>query len=219
MTGAMRLVGGAAVVTIVTLSGAIVSAGRAGALPAALTYSNPAGVLGTLTAGGSFDQANPFFAELGTNGRTCGTCHRPAQAWSITPSEIAARFERTAGLDPIFRANDGSNCEGADLSTLETRRRSFSALLGKGLIRVALDVPGDAEFEVIAVDDPYRCGARLRSVSMYRRPLPTANLSFLSACGTAAQVDRGVRSGTIWRPRPSTPLKGTRRARPRRPRS
>jgi cytochrome c peroxidase len=197
MTGTMRVVGGAAVVAIVTLSGAIVSAGRAGArgaLPAALTYSNPTGVLGTLTEGGSFDQANPFFAELGTNGRTCGTCHRPAQAWSITPSEIGDRFERTAGLDPIFRANDGSNCEGADLSTLEARRRSFSALMGKGLIRVALDVPGDAEFEVLAVDDPYRCGAQLRSVSMYRRPLPTANLAFLSAVMWDARASRPGRA-------------------------
>jgi hypothetical protein len=111
-------------VTIVTLSGAIVTAGRPGGraqLPAALTYSNAAGVLGTVIAGGSFDQANPFFAELGTNGRTCGTCHRPAQAWSITPGEIGDRFERTQGLDPIFRANDGSNCQSADLSTVDTR--------------------------------------------------------------------------------------------------
>src|SRR5215831_12402975 len=144
MTPATRCIFGAAVVTIVTLGGTIVTARRAGArdtLPAALTFSNATGVVATLTQGGSFDESNPFFAELGTNGRTCGTCHRPAQAWSITPSEIAARFERTAGLDPIFRTNDGSNCEGADLSTLEQRRRSFSALLGRGVIRVGLDVP------------------------------------------------------------------------------
>jgi hypothetical protein len=178
---------------IVALSGAIVTAGRPGvrgALSASLTFGDAAGVLGTLTAGGSFDEANPFFAALGTNGRTCGTCHRPAQAWSITPSELAGRFERTAGLDPIFRANDGSNCEAADLSTLEGRRRSFSALLGRGVIRIALDVPAGADFKIVAADDPYRCGSPLTSASMYRRPLPTANLSFLSAVMWDGRVSR-----------------------------
>jgi cytochrome c peroxidase len=184
MTRTTGWVTGAALVTTVSLAVAMVTAPRASAretLPAALAFSNHAGVLGTVTANGRFDASNPFFSELGTNGRSCGTCHRPAQAWSITPSEIAERFERTAGLDPIFRANDGSNCEGADLSTIEARRRGFSLLLGKGLIRVSLDLPAEAEFEIVAVDDPYRCGAPLTSPSMYRRPLPTANLSFLSA--------------------------------------
>ena len=203
MTRGLRVAGGAAVVTIVTLSGAIVTAGRPGGraqLPAALTYSNAAGVLGTLIAGGSFDQANPFFAELGTNGRTCGTCHRPAQAWSITPSEIGARFEQTQGLDPIFRANDGSNCQGADLSTVEKRRQAFSALLNKGVIRVSLNVPPGAEFAIVAVDDTYRCGAPLTSASMYRRPLPTANLSFLSAVmwdGRDSGQGRAIRDDLI----------------------
>jgi hypothetical protein len=203
MTRGLRVAGGAAVVTIVTLSGAIVTAGRPGGraqLPAALTYSNAAGVLGTVIAGGSFDQANPFFAELGTNGRTCGTCHRPAQAWSITPGEIGDRFERTQGLDPIFRANDGSNCQSADLSTVDKRRQAFSALLGKGVIRVSLNVPPGAEFAVLAVDDPYRCGAPLMSASMYRRPLPTANLSFLSAVmwdGRDSGQGRAIRDDLI----------------------
>ncbi len=57
------------------------------------------------------------------------TCHRPAQAWSITPAELRERFERTDGLEPIFRSNDGSNCEGADVSTVASARRAFSLLL------------------------------------------------------------------------------------------
>jgi cytochrome c peroxidase len=43
-----------------------------------------------------------------------------------------------------------------------------------------MDVPANAEFDVVDVDDPYGCNAPLSSVSMYRRPLPTANLKFLS---------------------------------------
>jgi cytochrome c peroxidase len=44
-----------------------------------------------------------------------------------------------------------------------------------------LDVPAGAEFEIVAAEDPYHCGAPLTAAAMYRRPLPTTNLSFLSA--------------------------------------
>jgi hypothetical protein len=145
-----------------------------------LRFSNPAGIHRTMITRGSLDRDNPFFADLGTNGRSCFTCHRPAQGWTITPAELRERFVRTAGRDPIFRTNDGSNCEGAVASTLAQRRRAFSLLLTKGLIRIGVKVPAHAEFDVIDVDDPYRCGAPLSAVSMYRRPLPTANLAFLS---------------------------------------
>jgi cytochrome c peroxidase len=149
---------------------------RAGERP----FPNPSGVLATVGTNGA-EAENPFFQELGTNGRSCATCHRPAQAWTITPAELQDRFTRTDGLDPIFRSNDGSNCEGADVSTVRMRRRAFSLLLAKGLIRVGMDVPVGAEFSVMEVDDPYRCGAPLTSASVYRRPLPTTNLKFLSA--------------------------------------
>ena len=84
------------------------------------------------------------------------------------------------GRDPIFRTNDGSNCEGADISTTGKRRAAFSLLLAKGLIRVELTVPANAEFTINDVDDPYSCGAPLSEASMFRRPLPSTNLSFLS---------------------------------------
>lgn len=146
-----------------------------------LTFANPGGVHRTFSTAGAIDTDNPFFQDLGTNGRTCFTCHRPAQAWTITPVEVRQRFEQTQGLDPIFRANDGSNCEGADLSTRHSRRKAFSLLLDKGLIRVGLPVPAAADFDIADVDDPYRCGAPLSDASMFRRPLPTTNLRFLSA--------------------------------------
>jgi len=202
MTHRMRWIGAAALVTTASLAGAIVTPRRAGAYerrPAELASSNAGGVLATLNAARTFE-GKKFFADLGTNGRTCASCHRPGQAWSITPSEVTQRFDRTAGLDPIFRANDGSNCAGADLTTVERRRRAFSALLTKGLIRVALDVPANAEFEIVSVDDPYRCGSPPTSASMYRRPLPTTNLSFLSAVmwdGRASVPGRAIREDLV----------------------
>jgi hypothetical protein len=40
-------------------------------------------------------------------------------------------------------------------------------LLTKGLIRIGIDVPAGAEFDVVSVDDPHHCGTPLQTVSMY----------------------------------------------------
>jgi cytochrome c peroxidase len=165
------------------LTAVLAPAGRTVAEPAPsqLTFVDASGIQSTVTTAATFDTANPFFQPLGTNGRSCATCHRPRQAWSLAPNEIRVRFEDSDGLDPLFTANDGSNCEGADVSTVSKRRRAFSLLLSKGLVRIGLPVPDGAEFDVAEVDDPYDCGAPLSRPSMYRRPLPTTNLKFLSA--------------------------------------
>ena len=145
-----------------------------------LFFANATGVQQTITTADSFDFDNPFFQDLGTNGRTCFTCHRPDEGWTVTPDRIQERFLMTRGLDPIFRNNDGSNCENADISTLGKRRAAFSVLLSKGLIRIGIDIPGNAEFTIEDVDDPYNCGAPTTKASLYRRPLPSTNLGFLS---------------------------------------
>ena len=146
-----------------------------------LVSNDPAGQVRTFNTNGAVDVDNPFFKDLGTNGRSCFTCHRPAQGWTITPESVQSRFVESRGLDPIFRTNDGSNCEGADVSTVAIRRAAFSQLLTRGLIRVGIDVPAGAEFVIDSIDDPYDCGAPLTAASMYRRPLPSTNLRLLSA--------------------------------------
>ncbi len=164
-----------------------------------VTFANASGWL-RVAGMAEADLDNPFFQPLGTNGRRCVTCHRPAQGWSVTPAELRARFGRSNGLEPIFRSNDGSTCNGADVSTLPARRRAFSLLLDKGLIRIALDLPADAEFEIVSVDDPYRCGARVGTVSVYRRPLPAANVKFLSAVmwdGRESKPGQAIRDDLI----------------------
>jgi cytochrome c peroxidase len=147
----------------------------------ALVADNASGVVRSVNVNGALDLNNPFFKELGTNGRSCFSCHRPAQGWTITPESVQRRFEESRGLDPIFRTNDGSNCEGADASTLRKRRAAFSMLLTRGLIRIGLDVPTGAEFVIDSVDDPYYCGKALTGASLYRRVLPSTNLGFLTA--------------------------------------
>ena len=78
--------------------------------PAQLLIPNSSGFLLSLsTSGPVVNTTNPFFRSLGTNGRSCVTCHVPGEDWSITPGDVRRRFEISAGMDPIFRTNDGSN--------------------------------------------------------------------------------------------------------------
>jgi cytochrome c peroxidase len=60
------------------------------------------------------------------------------------------------------------------------RRDAYRLLLNKGLIRVSMPVPENAEFEVISVANPYGCND-MDKLPVYRRPLPATNLRFLSA--------------------------------------
>jgi hypothetical protein len=146
-----------------------------------LSFRDATGRIQTFTASGAIDVQNPFFQDLGTNGRSCVTCHQPDQGWSITPQRVQARFASSNGTDPIFRNNDGSNCEGALHNTLNEQRDNYSLLLTRGLIRVGLDLPNDADFMIASITDPYACTPPLNDLSVYRRPLPSTNLRFLSA--------------------------------------
>jgi cytochrome c peroxidase len=144
-------------------------------------FSDPDGRFANLNLGGPTDTAtNPFFEDMGSNGRSCVTCHQPSDAFSVTPPHIRQRFDATQGTDPIFRPVDGANCPTADVSTLGERREAYSLLLTKGLIRIGIAVPTNADYQVISVYNRYGCNAT-DVISMYRRPLPTTNLLFLSS--------------------------------------
>jgi len=128
----------------------------------------------------AIDLTGAFFQSLGTNGRSCSSCHRPAEGWSVSAAEVQLRFLLTGGTDPIFRTNDGSNCDhNIDTSTIQGRRAAYSLLVNRGLIRIALAVPANAQFTVAGVENPYGC-SDTATLSMYRRPLPSTNLRFLS---------------------------------------
>ncbi len=149
-------------------------------LPNLFPFQDSAGLVETFSATGKVDETGPFFQSLGTNGRTCASCHQPGDAWSVSAEHVADRFEKSDGLDPIFRPNDGSNCNhDIDTATEDGRRQAYSLLRTRGLIRVALDVPAGAEFDVVSVKNPYACN-ETTTLSMYRRPLPSTNLRFLS---------------------------------------
>lgn len=137
---------------------------------------------------------HPFFQSLGTNGRACVTCHEPRSAWGVSAASIQQRFEDSGGTDPIFRPVDGATCPTDDVSSLGAKLNAYSLLLSKGLIRIFLPLPANEintsppiprDFEISALDDPYNCTDLTSNppvISIYRRPLLSANLRFLTEC-------------------------------------
>src|SRR5678816_604410 len=154
-------------------------------LPNNVPVFDPFGVFTTVSSNGFVDLENEFFQDLGTNGRRCVSCHVPTSGWTITPRQLQTVFDATdggkfddgLGLSAVFRTVDGSNSPDADVSTLAKRRVAYSLLLNKGVIRIGLPIPANAEFELVAVDDPYHF-ASAAELSLFRRPLPTTNLKF-----------------------------------------
>jgi cytochrome c peroxidase len=135
---------------------------------------NEPGYSASFSTQGEVNLEDEFFVPQGTNGRHCGTCHLADDGWSIRPSTAQLFFDETGGLHPLFNLIDADRPDPLqDLSTVEARRQAYTMLLqGKFTRRVS--VPGTAEYQVIAVDDPFGVGTTT-SLWFFRRPLPSAN--------------------------------------------
>ncbi len=156
-------------------------------IPNNIPMFNADGYATSVSTQGKIDLTNAFFQDVGSNGRRCVSCHLPTAGWGITPAQVQDVFRATRGgeledglgLGAIFRTNDGANSPTADVSTLAKRKTAYSMLLDHGLIRVSMPVPAGAEFNLTGVDDPYG-HSTAADLSMFRRPLPTSNIKFLS---------------------------------------
>ena len=152
-------------------------------IPNLKRFQDETGAVATFNAGGDINENNPFFQSLGTNGRSCSTCHQAAEAFSISAKGVREVYERTHGEDPLFAAVDGANCP----TNTSRSREAHSLLLDRGLIRIGINMPVNPQFTIAVVHDPYGCAITndpktgLPVVSVYRRPLPTSNLRYLSA--------------------------------------
>ena len=164
-----------------------------GVIPEFAEAPDPSGRIATFQPeGATATGSNAFFLDMGTNGRTCFTCHQPQNGWTISAAAAQARFEASSGNDPLFRLVDGATCPTANVSTPGHKRQAYKLLLDKGLIRIGLQLEKAAslQFEVIDVQDPYSCTTNpatgltsktTGTMNMYRRPLPSTNLGFLTA--------------------------------------
>ena len=144
---------------------------------------------------------NPFFQPLGTNGRTCATCHQPANSMSIAISTVQQRYLLSRGQDPLFAPIDGANCPDAVTSStfyaISDPANPHSLLLNRALIRVGLPWPPKGitpEFNIVGVWDPTHCELNTNygllskppTISVYRRSLMAANLKYVTTVGKGA---------------------------------
>ena len=161
----------------------LVTVATALVIPNMFPFLDRTGIVSTYNTNGPIKDNSAFFQSLGTNGRSCATCHVVSNAMGLSTDNIQARFFLTRGRDPLFAAVDGANCP----NTSSNNPASHSLLLKNGLIRIPIQLPAVTQFTIRAVVDPYGCaivtdpGSGLQTVSVYRRPLPTTNLRFLSA--------------------------------------
>lgn len=161
----------------------VASAAATVMIPNLFPFVDQTGIVSTYNTNGAIVENTPFFQSLGTNGRTCATCHVIGNAMGLSARNAEERFLLTRGHDPLFAAVDGANCPNTSSSDPATH----SLLLKNGLFRIAIQLPAATQFKIRAVVDPYGCGvvtdpiSRVQTVSVYRRPLPTTNLTFLSA--------------------------------------
>jgi hypothetical protein len=122
---------------------------------------------------------NGFFADLGTIGRTCNTCHVIEDGWTITPGHA----RRLAFNDPLFTPNDGADCPPTS-ATQGPRKALSTELTSYGLIRIQIAIPGAAGFSLVSASNPEGCAiapgssGAANQLFLFRRPLPSTNLIF-----------------------------------------
>jgi hypothetical protein len=186
-------------------------------LPREFADADAFGTFGSYQLNGPTHTAgNAFFQPLGTNGRTCGSCHVPAQGMGVSVAGLKDRFDASGPSDPVFAPVDGANCPNAVARSLTspstlgglvgagsydaTDPRPYSLALSRGVFRIFLPLPSDAEFSIKIVSDAAGCntdpkynhtvdeqGHTTRIVSVYRRPKVATNLRFMTT--TLANTD------------------------------
>ncbi len=161
----------------------ITQTGTAGSGDVIVT-EDPVGKLGTSSTnsfnGGS---TNGFFTPLGTNGRSCNTCHVSDNAWTVSPDH-AKQIARSNFRDPLFAPVDGSDCPPIPPQLPDARNSSM--VLNYGVIREQIGIPSGADYSLYAATNPKHClippgsSAISGDLLIFRRPLPATNLVFLS---------------------------------------
>lgn len=142
------------------------------------TSADSAGTAATTSSSAiDFSSRNLFFANLGTNGRTCGTCHVASAGWTLTPAVVQAQ----PASSPLFLL-DGSDCLGPGVANPNPTANS-TALRSRGLIRVEIAIPSNADFVLTGYTDPFHCSANPLQTGVlreYRRPLPSSSSGLLA---------------------------------------
>lgn len=153
---------------------------------ALVAANNPAGTAETVTTTGTIDRTGTFFQPLGTNPRTCETCHSADQGWTMTSAGVTGLFITSLGLAPLFNPVDEGARPDEDLSTFLSRVVNFApTLLALGVTRFSRTNPATSEFNVTAVNDPSGFSTTTSFLN-FRRPTSVANESLTSSVTNTA---------------------------------
>ena len=185
-------------------------------------FKNPDGKVGNFNVPGvTITANNAFFQSLGQNGRACVTCHNPPSAMGLALTNIKKRFRSNLN-DPLFAPVDGANCPDAVPAQYTSGslfggnkgkgkkelKQAYSLLLTRGLIRIPIKVPAGAQYTVEVISDAPGCNINAtfgqdpvtgeKILSMYRRPILSANLRFKSPASTDSNTVNDPATNVMW---------------------
>ncbi|HEV2617865.1 MAG TPA: hypothetical protein VGU63_14790, partial [Candidatus Acidoferrales bacterium] len=132
-----------------SIMAAIATTVAAVTLPNLFPFRDSSGLMETFNATGKFQENGPFFQSLGTNGRTCATCHVVGNAMGLSAASAESVYERTNGHDPLFAKVDGAVCP----TTTAGNALNFDLVRHYGLFRIAIQLPpaANTQFKITAV--------------------------------------------------------------------
>ncbi len=183
-----------------------------------ISFPDATGWISTYQPGGpTVTATNGFFSsDITTNGRTCFTCHQPQNGWEISPPQILDQLFVTRGQSALFQPIDAANCPNSPGATARFPDprfiRSRSQLVTRGNFRISLNAPNplgpkddsyitfsgnkNPEWVLTVEHDPFGCeldpehGLYANLLSVFRRPLPSTNVAFLSRDHTGKNLEK-----------------------------
>lgn len=186
---------------------------------------NLSGIAATSHTSGGIDRTNPFFLDLGTNGRTCESCHDSKAAWTTSALVSSILFELTQGTHTQFASqHDTGNRPDAPYGTVSEKRAALSTLLKHGLIRFANTLHVGNDYDVTEVADPYGWGTPAL-FARFRRP--GTNMGFTNriasstttglpnppdASGVRLQLEGAMNGAVLFHAQGTVPLTQEQRA-------
>src|SRR5262245_39576685 len=141
---------------------------------------NPGGHSATFSTQGHVGLIGEYFQAQGSNGRSCGSCHIPQEAWSINPGTLQRLFDETGGTHPVFNPLDANNPLTGNFATVEGRRAAYSMMLSRGVFRRGGALRTPREWNLVDAQDPNGF-ANLTRLVHWRRAMPTINFALGSA--------------------------------------
>jgi hypothetical protein len=70
-------------------------------LPNLFPFLNSTGFSASYSNAGRINLSGAFFQSLGTNGRSCGTCHQPSDGFGLSPGQRSAALSANAWQRPL----------------------------------------------------------------------------------------------------------------------